>query len=37
METVSVWEGYIATYAIILISAPLVIWIVYLIFGKRPP
>lgn len=37
MESFSVWEGYVATYIFILIAAPVVIALIYLIFGKRPP
>ncbi len=37
MESFSVWEGYIVTYALTLIAAPVVIALVYLVFGKRPP
>ncbi len=37
MESFSVWEGYIVTYVFIIIAAPVVIALVYLIFGKRPP
>jgi hypothetical protein len=37
MESLSVWEGYLATYVVTLIAVPVVIAVVYLIFGKRPP